>query len=408
MRNLRTAANRNGGSPEQRLTGESAKGVLINRKPLAEVPVSRPSGWPTLRLAAATAFLTLLITGCRHKSTDETAPSSPQLIETADGHSSLVFKPEDYAGFDTTLVKEVELPGVLETTGQVTFDDRLVKTITSRVQGRIEEVHVSLWDTVTAGQPILVLYSPDFMTAEEEYLQAKSSSTLQGSQAFADLAGWMLTSAKRKLELLGMSDADIEAITGASPTVVMRAPIGGTILQNQSMVGQAINPGDMLYQVGTLDQVWITADVYEIDMAQVKVGQRLEAVTTAYPDEVFRGEISRISPAIDSNAHTAQIKCELQNPGLKLKPQMLAKVSIITRPGAALVAPQKALAFDGDAYYAFVETAPNTVERRRVEISSWNEENYARIKSGLRPGEKVIAEALKVNALWHGTRGESY
>jgi len=348
-----------------------------------------------------------LMTGC-HKKAEDDVQSSPQLIEKGDGHSLLIFKPEDYADLSAAVVEEVELPGVLETTGQVTFDDRLVKSISSRVQGRIEAVNVSLWDTVTAGQPIMVVFSPDFMSAQEEYAQAQSSSVVHGSQAYADLAAWMLTAAKRKLELLGMSESDIVAISSATPTVVMRAPIGGTILQNQSMVGQAINPGDMLYQVGTLDKVWITADVYEVDLAKVKVGQRLEAVTTTYPDEVFHGEVSRISPSIDPNLHTAQIKCEMDNPGLKLKPQMLAKVSIIVNPGRALVVPQRAVAFDGNAYYAFVETAPNTVERRKVEISSWNEENYARILSGLHPGQRVITESLKVNALYHGVRGESY
>jgi Cu(I)/Ag(I) efflux system membrane fusion protein len=356
-------------------------------------------------MALLTAFV---VTGCGHKSKNETAQAAPQLIEKGDGHSRLVFKPEDFSAFDPAIVKEVELPGVLETTGLVTFDDRLVKSISSRVQGRIEAVNVSLWDTVTAGQPIMTVYSPDFMTAKEEYIQAQSSSTIHGSQDFADMSTWMLEAAKRKLELLGMQDSDIVIISSATPTVVMRAPISGTVLQNQSMVGQAINPGDMLYQVGTINKVWITADVYEADLAQVRVGQRLEVVTATFPDEVFRGTISRISPSIDPNLHTAQIKCELENPGLKLRPQMLAKVRIITRPGLALVVPQKALTFDGDAYYAFVETGPNTVERRKVDISSWNEQDYARIKSGLRVGDQVITEALKVNALWHGTRGESY
>jgi len=347
-----------------------------------------------------------LSAGCGHKSAEETQ-TSPQLVQK-DGQSSLVFSPEDMANLTSTKVKEVELPGVLETTGQVTFDDRLVKTITSRVQGRIEEVRVSLWDTVTTGQPILVLYSPDFMTAEEEYLQAKSTSSLQGSQAFAGMSEWMVTAAKRKLELLGMSDSDIEAITSASPTIVMRAPMGGTITQNQTVIGSAVNLGDVLYQVATLDRVWITADIYETDIARVKVGQSFEAVTTAFPNEIFRGEISRVSPAIDANAHTAQIKCELPNPGLKLKPQMLARVRVITRPGAALVVPQEALVFDGDAYYAFVNIEQNTVVRRRVEISSWNEHGYARIVSGLKAGEQVMPQSLKLNALWHGTRGESY
>jgi Cu(I)/Ag(I) efflux system membrane fusion protein len=359
-------------------------------------------------IAGMTAIIsTFVMSGCHHKSSEE-APASPQLIEKGDGHSLLVFSPEDYSVLESTIVREVDLPGVLETTGQVTFDDRLVRTITSRVQGRIEGVRVSLWDSVEKGQPILVLYSPDFMTAQEEYVQAQSTSAIKGSQTYADLSAWMLTSAKRKLEFLGMQDSDIVSISSATPTVVMRAPIDGTILQNQSMVGQAINPGDTLYQVGKLDKVWITADVYEVDMAKVKVGQRLEAVTDAYPNEIFDGVVSRISPSIDPNLHTAQIKCELENPGLKLKPQMLAKVKIFVHPEAALAIPQRAVAFDGNAYYAFVETAPNTVERRKVEILSWNEENYTRIRSGVRSGERVITESLKVNALYHGTRGESY
>jgi Cu(I)/Ag(I) efflux system membrane fusion protein len=307
-----------------------------------------------------------------------------------------------------TTVKEIGLPGVLETTGQITYDDRLVKTISSRVQGRVEEVKVSLWDTVAAGQPILELYSPDFMTAEEEYLQATSTSTQQGPQSFADMSNWMREAAKRKLTLLGMQESDIVNISSASTSVWMRAPIAGTVTQNQVSVGQAVNPGDVLYQVATLTRVWITADIYEADLARVKVGQRLEAVTTAYPDEVFQGEISRISPSIDPNAHTAQIKCEVENPGLRLKPQMLARVKIIVNPDYALVVPQQALVFDGDAYYAFVETEPNTVERRAVTLSSWNEQNYARIRSGLKPGSRVITESLKVNALYHGSRGESY
>ncbi len=87
---------------------------------------------------------------------------------------------------------------------------------------------------------------------------------------------------------------------------------------------------------------------------------------------------------------------------------MLARVRIVTRPGSALVVPQTALVFDADAYYAFVETGANTVERRRVEIATWNDQGYARIVSGLKSGEKVIAhKSLQLNALWHEAHGES-
>jgi RND family efflux transporter MFP subunit len=218
----------------------------------------------------------------------------------------------------------------------------------------------------------------------------------------------MVIAAKRKLELLGMSDADIEAIKSPAPTIWMRAPITGTVVQNQAVIGSAINPGDVLYQLGTLDHVWLTADVYEVDLARVSAGQQLSAVTTAFPDQVFKGEIARVSPDIDPNAHTAQIRCEIENPGLKLKPQMLARVKIVTNPGAALVVPQQALVFDGDSYIAFVQVTPGSVERRTVEIGSWNEDGYARILSGIKAGDRVIVkQAIQVNALWHQAHGES-
>lgn len=341
-----------------------------------------------------------------------TIPSQtfPQLIQKG-GQEYLSLKLGDVPGMTYEQAHEVPLPGVLETTGQVTFDDRRVATIVSRVQGRIEDIRVSLWDTVRKGQPIIEMYSPDFMLGEAEYLQAQTTSKVSAQSSIegtADLAASMVTAVRRKLELLGMSDADIDAIKSPAPTIWMRAPISGIVVQNQSVIGSAVNPGDVLYQLGTLDHVWITADIYEVDLARVHVGQNLEAVTTTFPDETFKGVVWRVSPNIDPDAHTAEIRCDVENPGLKLKPQMLARVKIITNPGSALVVPQQAVVFDGDTYVAFVEVAPNTIERRKIEIGSWNEQGYARILSGLKVGDEIVVkQALQLNALWHEAHGES-
>lgn len=357
-------------------------------------------------MALATPFvLALLSAGCKGKSADQAEAPPPRFVQRG-GRTYLSLPPDAGARAESEPAKEVELPGVLETTGQVTFDDKKVTTIASRVQGRVEDVRVGVWDTVTKGDPILEIYSPDFMLAEEEYVQAEKSKKLDGG--FEDVSEMMFTAAKRKLMLLGMSESDIVAVSSPSTTIWMRAPMSGTILQNQTAIGNNVNVGDTLYQLGTLDRVWITADIYEIDLARVRVGQRLEAVTEAFPNEVFKGEISRISPTIDPNKQTAQIKCEVENPGLMLKPQMLARVKIITKPGAALVVPQQALVYDGDAYYAFVEAGPGLFARRAVSIASWSKEGYARVLSGLKPGERVVTQSLKLNALWHQARGETY
>ena len=334
----------------------------------------------------------------------------PTLVHQGNGPELLRLNPSEFHDTIFIPVLNVEMPGVLETTGQITFDDRRVASIISRVTGRIEEVRVSQWDSVSRGQPILTLYSPDLMTAEAEYLQAKAAVPALGggSPDDKDFARSMVEAAKRKLELLGIERDQIEMIKTAAPTFVMRAPIGGTVVQNQALRGSAVNPGDVLYSVGTLDDVWITGDIYEDELARVQVGQQLQAVTTAYPDQVFYGTIARISPNIDPNTHTLQIRCEVKNPGQRLKPQMLAIVKIIVRPGQALIVPLDAVVFETDTYFAYVDVGNDCLERRKVSIGSWNKEGYARVISGLAQGDRVVTtEALQINELWHQAHGES-
>jgi Cu(I)/Ag(I) efflux system membrane fusion protein len=333
----------------------------------------------------------------------------PTLVHQGEGLELLQLQPNQLPDMTLTPVLKVDLPGVLETTGQITFNDRRVANIISRVAGRIEEVRVSQWDYVRRGQPILTLYSPDFMTAEAEYLQAKAAVPALGAGSFddKDFARSMVEGAQRKLALLGIEPDQIETINTAAPTFVMRAPISGTVVQNQALRGSAVNPGDILYSVGTLEDVWITGDIYEDDLARVHVGQRLEAVTTAYPDEVFHGTIARISPAVDPNTHTVQIRCAVSNPGFKLKPQMLAQVKIVVLPGKAVVVPLDALVFETDSYFAYVATGNDRLERRKVVIASWSQRGFARVISGLNPGDRVVTGVtMQVNELWHEAHGE--
>jgi len=365
--------------------------------------------------APAALAVCAVLCGCESSSPIRAAVDTPpapvpQIVRQGNGEELMRLDAARVPGVALSQVREAELPAVLEANGQVTFDDRSVSSIVSRVAGRIEQVRVSQWDNVRRGEPILALYSPDFMTAEAEYLQAKQTAHLSGAPGIAGMAGMaasMEDAAERKLELLGMEPADIRAIVAPSPTVWMRAPIGGTVIENKATRGAAVNPGDVLYTVGTLNDVWITASIYEDDLARVHEGQSLEAVTTAYPNDVFKGVISRVSPGIDPGTYTAQIRCTVANPGLKLKPQMLARVRIVTRPGTALVVAQQALVFDTDSYFAYVRAGPDTVARRKVVIASWNEKGYARIVSGLAAEDTVVVTgSLQVDELWREAHGQ--
>jgi len=376
-------------------------------------------------LGLVIAWLALsLLSGCDGPAPSPAATGSPPselptLVHQPGGQEWMTVDLSQIADLSISSVQEVSLPGILEAVGQVTFDDRLVSTMISRVSGRLEDIRVSQWDTVRAGENILSIYSPDFMTAEAEYLEATSSASQSGgagtqADAFGMSAGSfsmkanLKAAAVKKLELLGLSPADILAIKEATPSRWMRAPISGIVVTKLALRGAQVNAGDQLFALATLQRVWITADIYEDDLSRVHTGQSLEAITAAYPGDTFKGVVDRISPALDPNTHTLQLRCQVENPGEELKPQMLARVRIVTRPGAALVVPQAALVFDGNAYYAFVLTGANMVERRSVQIATWNDQGYARIVSGLKSGERIITrKSLQLNALWREVHGES-
>jgi membrane fusion protein, copper/silver efflux system len=372
--------------------------------------------WTLLVLFTALLILSALI-GCDNPAPTEpdaksAAPEAVRLVRQDDGSELMVIaNPAAEEGLIGS-VRQASLPDILEATGLVTFDDKLVSTISSRLTGRIEQVRTSQWKIVRRGEPLIELYSPDYMSAEAEYLAATSDDTNEesaitrsgsfGLPAGFSMAASLKEAAIRKLELLGFSPADIARIRKPSPSVWVPAPISGIVVSENVERGQQVNPGDQLFALATLQRVWITANIYEDDIARVQIGQSLDAVTASYPGEVFHGTVQRISPAVDPNIHTLQLRCQFSNPGSLLRPQMLAQVSLVTIPRQALVVPQAALVFDGDAYFAFIVTGADTIARRRVEIADWNEPGYARVLSGVQPGDRfLISESLKFNALWH-------
>jgi Cu(I)/Ag(I) efflux system membrane fusion protein len=239
----------------------------------------KASGSPPLAFLCALALgVAALCVGCNspENAAGDQQPviALPTLVHQGQGRELLQLQPNELSDMTLTPVLNVDLPGVLETTGQITFDDRRVSNIISRVAGRIEQVRVSQWDSVRRGQPILTLYSPDFMTAEAEYLQAKTAVPAlgAGSPDDKDFARSMVEAARRKLDLLGIDRDQIETIKTAAPTFVMRAPISGTVVQNQALRGSAVNPGDILYSLGTLEDVWITGDIYEDELGARSCG----------------------------------------------------------------------------------------------------------------------------------------
>jgi Cu(I)/Ag(I) efflux system membrane fusion protein len=335
--------------------------------------------------------------GCRSRSSEASEGGEAHLVRQG-SEEYLVLGHTSIPNLNWLTIQAAPLSHKLQASGLVNYEPRRVVSIISRVQGRIEDTRVNLWDTVKKGDRILQLYSPDLMTAEAEYLQARAAAD--------DISEALLKAARLKLALLGMSTEDINGLQAPQPTVWIRAPAGGMIVEDKVMRGSAVNPGDALLTVGTLEQVWITADLYEEDAARLEIGQKLEARVPASPGEVFKGKISNISPEMNPDTHTFQVRSTVANPDHKLKPRMLADVAIFAHPETALQLPQGALIFETDGYYAFVQTDKGIL-RRKVETASGDEKGFVRVLSGLTAGERVaVSETIQLNALWHRAEGE--
>ena len=292
-----------------------------------------------------------------------------------------------------SLVKEVR------TVGQVAFDETRERTIAPKIDGWIDHLFVNeTGQAVTAGQPLLSIYSPMLVSAEEELLLAKrldaevSSASSDARARAADL----LASARRRLAYWDIPESEIAAIEQsgeARKTLTLRAPSGGYVLEKNVLAGQKIMAGDALYKVADLSSVWVEGEVFEQDLASVHVGQTVRADFQALPGEHRVGRISYVYPTLDSDTRTARIRVVLRNPGLQLKPGMYATIRIAgTERANVLTVPRSAVLSTGERNIVFVRDGRGQLAPQEVTLGASNDDRVE-ILQGLAPGATVVTSA---------------
>ena len=231
------------------------------------------------------------------------------------------------AGIATVPVSYEPLAREIRTVGYVTYDESRLSRLVTRVGGYIETLHVDrTFETVAPGDELAEIYSPELYQAAQELVLLKSGNTSAGLRD-------MLGSGREKLELLGIVDAEIDAILKsgkASPRLTIRSPQQGHVIRKEVVEGASVTAGDTLFEVADLSVVWIEADVYEKDIPLLRVGQEIEAAVEAYPGRVFTGTVSLIHPHLERATRTNRVRFELENPGHELRPGMYAAVTIKT------------------------------------------------------------------------------
>jgi cobalt-zinc-cadmium efflux system membrane fusion protein len=198
--------------------------------------------------------------------------------------------------------------------------------------------------------------------------------------------------AKTKLRLLGVSEAGIENVMKTQtvdPMVPVLSPEEGIVVERLVNVGELIDPSKPLFTIGEFNTVWLKADVFEKDIAALKLGQPIELEVDSFPGRVFRGKLDYVANQVDSDTRTLAVRAEVFNPQLLLKPKMFARMKILVGQHNVLAIPKTAVQDARSSKVVYVPTGADTFEERKVSLGA-ESGDYVEVLQGLKPGERII------------------
>ena len=292
-----------------------------------------------------------------------------------------------------------DLAQVVRAVGRVEIDERRIHAVAPKFEGWIERLHVNTTGQVVGrGQPLFEVYSPDLVSVQREYqVAARGVARLSGAgpesvASMRQLAEASLT----RLRNWDVSEEQIRALAdGGEPrrTLTFRSPAGGVVLEKKALQGQRFMPGESLYQIADVSSVWVLADVFERDIAAVKVGMAVTVKLDAYPDRTFEGKVSYLYPTLNAQTRTIPVRIELPNPGGLLRPAMYANVHAKVDAGrTVLVVPVSAVIDSGNEQRVLIQKEEGHFEPRRVKIGT-RSDDYVEVTDGVRAGELVVVAA---------------
>lgn len=287
--------------------------------------------------------------------------------------------------------------------GKVDYDETRQGYITTWMAGRIDKLYVDYTgSTVTKGQPMAFIYSPELLTAQAELIQAgKALKDLEGSglTRVKETAKQTEQAAREKLRLLGFTHQQIDdVIQRGTPSdhITLHAPMGGVVIKKDVLEGMYVQTGTRIYTIADLSRVWVVLEAYESDLPWVKMGQQVEFQTEAHPGDVFKGLVVYIDPTVNEKTRTVNVRLDVPNPGGKLKPGMFVRAVKRARPDGSkeeLLIPVSAPLITGKRAIVYVQVSgkEGTYEGREILLGPRAGDFYV-VRSGLSEGDWVVTK----------------
>jgi len=282
------------------------------------------------------------------------------------------------------------------TVGRVVIDESRIGRIRSKVNGWIDQVFVDyVGQKVQKNAALVTIYSPEMLAAERELLLvAKAAGGMKDTSlpgAF-DQSEALLQAARRRLELWGLTQGQIDQVVRTGTplrNITLYTPVAGYVLDLRATPGSSVTPDIDLFTIVDTSLVWVAADVFEYEVANIRVGERARVFLQALPGKAFTGVIQYIQPQTDATAPTYKVRLDMGNPGLALKPDMYAEVEFTVEEPPRLTVPAEAVLDAGERKVVYIDRGNGYFEPRQVQTGARDSERVE-ILAGLKAGERVV------------------
>lgn len=319
--------------------------------------------------------------------------------DVPEGAIKITPKKQQLIGVTYGRVEFNDLKKVIRTVARFTYDETKLAFINTKFSGWIEKLYVNYTgQLVKKGQPLFSIYSPELVSAQEEYLLALKTKKYFSDSSFKEVTEGgdsLLKSTKRRLLLWDITEEQIKELeeTGKPmKNMIYFAPFTGFVIQKHAIEGKYTNAGENLYQIADISTIWVLADIYEYELPFVSLGQEAKVTLSYYPEETFRGKVTYIYPYLENQTRTVKVRIEFKNPEFKLKPDMYGNVELNIELGKKLSVPDSAVLDTGTRKIVFVKRGNGYIEPREVQLGAKVDDYYI-IQEGLKEGEEVVTSA---------------
>lgn len=316
------------------------------------------------------------------------------------GHVQISPEKIQKLGVKTEILAKRILTRTIRALGSIQVDEQSVHEVTSRFEGWIQRLYVNTTgQSVKRGQALLEAYSPELVTAQQEYLlallgqQALQQASLQAQGTEKHL----VDNALQRLLYWNIAPANLQRLQRQKKvldTLPLLSPVNGVVMEKPAVEGMRFMPGELLFRIADLSTVWLLIDVFEKDSGDLRLGQNVQVNINAYSDRVFNGRIGFIYPTLSIETRTVKVRVVLSNTEGLLRPGLYGSVSLTMQEGnnSRLAVPDSAVIDSGIRQLVLVEKGDGQFEPRTVKLGRQTD-GYYEVLKGLETGEKVVIRA---------------